>query len=82
MKNYFPPKIPVTPQEAAENRARLRARVWSSLFWTAVFLPLLVALMAYGYSDQAPASLRSLTIMLDGWFGYPLGKFLKVLPPR
>jgi hypothetical protein len=82
MKNYFPPKIPVTPRQAAENRARLRARLWSSLFWIAVLLPLVFALMAYGYSDQAPASLRSIAIMLDGLFGYPLGAFLNVVPPR
>lgn len=82
MKKYFPPKIPITPQEAAENRARLRTRLRSALFWIAVLLPLLFALMAYGYSDQAPTSLRGVAIMLDGLFGYPLGKFLNVVPPR
>ncbi|MDQ2953595.1 MAG: hypothetical protein M3R18_01485 [Pseudomonadota bacterium] len=82
MKKYFPPKIPITPQEAAENRARLRARLRRSVFWIAVLLPLLLALMVYGYSDQAPASLRSIAIMLDGLFGYPLGTFLNVVPPR
>ena len=82
MKKYSPPKIPLTPRQAAENRARLRARIFSWAFWIAVLLPLLFALMAYGYSDQAPASLRSITIMLDGLFGYPLGTFLNVVPPR
>ena len=78
MRPSLPPKIPLTPRQAAENRARLRR----SLFWIAVLLPLLFALMAFGYSDQAPASLRSITIMLDGLFGYPLGTFLNVVPPR
>ena len=82
MAPYRPPKIPLTPRQAAENRARLTARLRRSLFWIAVILPLLFALMAYGYSDQAPASLRSITIMLDGLFGYPLGTFLNVVPPR
>jgi hypothetical protein len=58
----------VSPKEAAENRARRRA--W--LYGTAVILPLLVALFAFGYSDQAPAVLRQATIAVDRIFGYPM----------
>jgi hypothetical protein len=40
----------VSPKERAENRARIHA--W--LFWTAVAIPALIALIMFGYSDQAP----------------------------
>ena len=64
------PYVPkyVSPKQAAEQRARLRAL----LFWIALGLPLAFALMAFGYSDQAPAALRELTISLDRTFGYPV----------
>jgi len=64
-EKYFAPKIPVT-RKSDGNRARLRARVWSSYSGSRCLCPLLVALMAYGFSDQVPASLRRITIMLDG----------------
>ncbi len=69
---FFPPKIPVTPKEAAANRARLRARAIAALYWIAAILPILLALMVYGYSDQAPAWLRAIAIEIDGLFGSPV----------
>jgi hypothetical protein len=64
------PYVPkyVSPKQAAEDRARLRSR----LYWVALCLPLVLALLAFGYSDQAPAALRSLTVALDRSLGYPI----------
>jgi hypothetical protein len=76
-KPFIPPRIP-NPKHAAEDRARLLR--W--LFWTAVILPVSFALLVYGYSDQAPAPLRSITITLDSQFGYPLWNFLNPAAPR
>jgi hypothetical protein len=66
MTPYVPKYVP--PKQAAEDRARLRAR----LYWIALGVPLVFALLAFGYSDQAPAALRNLTISLDRAFGYPV----------
>jgi hypothetical protein len=73
----LPPHVPkyVSPKEAAESRARLRAR----LYWTAVAIPLLFALLAFGYSDQAPAFLRSTIISLDRSLGYPIAGLLAMI---
>jgi hypothetical protein len=64
------PYVPkyVSPKQAAEDRARRRAL----LFWIAISFPLAFALLMFGYSDQAPAALRDLTISLDRAFGYPV----------
>jgi hypothetical protein len=64
------PYVPkyVSPKQAAEGRARLRSR----LYWVALCLPLVVAFVAFGYSDQAPAALRSLTVAFDRSLGYPI----------
>jgi hypothetical protein len=64
------PDVPryVSPKQAAEDRARLRSR----LYWVALCLPLVVAFLAFGYSDQAPAALRSVTVALDRSLGYPI----------
>ena len=64
------PYVPkyVSPKQAAEERARRRAL----LFWIALSLPLAFALLAFGYSDQAPAALRDLTIRFDRALGYPV----------
>jgi hypothetical protein len=67
----------VSPKQAAEERARRRALLFRSLFWIAVLLPLAAMLMAYGYSDQAPASLREFTIAVDGMLGQPVWTILK-----
>ena len=66
MSPYVPRYVP--PKQAAEERAQRRRR----LFWVALSLPLAIALLAFGYSDQAPAALRDLTIRLDRAFGYPI----------
>jgi hypothetical protein len=58
----------VSPKERAENRAR-----WLRFaYWVAVAIPVTVALMMFGYSDQAPAWLRGITVNLDGSFGFPV----------
>lgn len=69
--SYLPPRIP-NPKQDAERRARLI----SIALWCAAVPPLVFALMVFGYSDQAPASLRSLTITLDGLVGSPVWAFL------
>ena len=65
----------VSPKERAQNRARYRA--W--LYWTAVALPLLVALMMFGYSDGAPLWLSRITIGLDAACGYPVLWLIKLV---
>jgi hypothetical protein len=67
MKTPYIPKY-VPPKEAAQSRARLRAR----LYWTALAIPLAFLLLVFGYSDQAPAFLRNFTIALDRTLGYPI----------
>ena len=58
----------VSPKERAENRAR-----WLRFaYGMAVAVPATVALMMFGYSDQAPAWLRSFTVSLDKAFGSPV----------
>jgi hypothetical protein len=65
----------VSPKERAENRARIRA--W--LYWTAVAIPATIALMMFGYSDQAPRWLREFTVSLDETFGFPILWLVKTL---
>jgi hypothetical protein len=69
MSQYVPPP---TPKQAAE----IRAQRISVLLWLVAVPPLVLALMIFGYSDQAPAFLRSLTIELDSLFGSPVWSFL------
>jgi len=69
-----PPRY-VSDQERAENRARYI----NTAFWALIALPLLAAVMLYGYSDQAPAWLRSLTLTLDSATGYPVLALLRWL---
>ena len=71
MAPYLPPRIP-NPKQDAERRARLISTAIAMLFWIAVALPVVFMLIAYGYSDQAPAALRRLTIAFDGLFGSPV----------
>ena len=70
----MPPYVPkyVPPGEAARAKARRRAIV----YWIAVVIPVLFALMALGYSDQAPEFLRRLTITIDGALGLPVLKLI------
>jgi len=67
----------VSPKERAENRARYRA--W--LYWTAVAFPIVVALMLFGYSEQAPLWLSGFTIRLDETFGFPVLWLIKLAAP-
>ena len=62
---YLPPK---TPQQAKAQRASLI----SGILWLLAIPPVLFAIMAFGYSDQAPAFLRSVTVQLDAMFGGPV----------
>jgi hypothetical protein len=72
----MPPHVPkyVSPKQAAEDRARRRA----ALYWIVLAIPLIFMLLLFGYSDQAPAALRSTTITLDQMLGYPIARFLGV----
>ena len=62
---YLPPK---TPQQAKAHRAN----VISGILWLLAIPPVLFAVMAFGYSDQAPAFLRDITVQLDAMFGQPV----------
>ena len=65
----------VSPKERAENRAR-----WLRFaYWLAVVIPTAIALMIFGYSDQAPRWLREFTVSLDGTFGFPVLWLIKAI---
>jgi hypothetical protein len=49
-----------------------------ALLWILAVPPLVFAIMVFGYSDQAPASLGSLTIWLDALFGSPVWSMLNL----
>ena len=66
MAPYVPKYVP--PKQAAEDRARLKSR----LIWLAASIPLAFAFLAFGYSDQAPAFLRSAIVSFDRALGYPI----------
>ena len=72
MSRYTPPP---NPKQIAETQRRMiKATLWI------IAIPLLVfVLMAFGYSDAAPAFLRTLTIQLDALFGSPVWS---ILDPR
>jgi len=72
MSQYLPPKIPGSQQAKAH-----RANVMSGVLWLLAIPPLLFAVMAFGYSDQAPAFLRNLTVQLDGLFGQPVWSLIE-----
>jgi hypothetical protein len=74
LENPFNPRY-VSPKERAENRARWRR----FFYWTAVALPLVVTLMLFGYTDQAPAWLRAATEQLDAIFGYPVLRLIALI---
>jgi hypothetical protein len=67
MSQYLPPKIRGSEQAKAH-----RANIISGVLWLLAIPPVLFAIMAFGYSDEAPAFLRSLTLQLDGIFGQPV----------
>ena len=66
----MPPYVPkyVRPGEAAQSRAALIRR----LIWVAAAIPLAFFFFAFGYSDQAPAGLRSAIIAVDRTLGFPI----------
>ncbi len=74
LANPYVPRY-VSPKEKAENRARWRR----FFYWMAVALPVLVTLMLFGYSDQAPAWLRSLASQLDAVFGFPVLRLIALV---
>jgi hypothetical protein len=65
----------ISPKERAENRARIRV----TLYWAAVAIPVTVALMMFGHSDQSPRWLREFTVSLDAAFGYPVLWLIKTI---
>ena len=73
MSRYTPPPDP--KQIAESQRRMIKAALWI------IAIPLLVfVLMAFGYSDAAPAFLRTLTIQLDALFGSPVWSILDPRP--
>jgi hypothetical protein len=74
------PYIPkyVSPEQAARDRAQLRAR----LYWLALGIPVAFAVLAFGYSDQAPTFLRTMTITLDRSLGYPILNLISTIASR
>ncbi len=66
----------ISPKERAENRAR-----WIRFgYGVAVAIPATFAVMMFGYSDQAPGWLRSLTVAFDGALGFPvMGLIQKIM---
>jgi hypothetical protein len=72
VSRYTPPP---TPKQIAENQWRM-VKV---LIWTIAIPPLVFVLMAYGYSDAAPAFLRKAAIQIDALFGSPVWA---ILDPR
>jgi hypothetical protein len=65
----------ISPKERAENRARILA--W--LIGSAIAIPLVVMVMLYGYSDQAPRWLREAVASLDAAFGFPVLWLIKTI---
>ena len=63
----------VSPQERAEQRARILRFV----FGVAIALPLLFAVVMFGYSDQAPHWIRVFAINVDAFFGQPVLALIK-----
>jgi len=74
LANPYVPRY-VSPKERAENRAR-----WRRFFYgTAVVLAVVVMLMLYGYSDQAPHWLRAATENVDAAFDYPMLRLIALI---
>jgi hypothetical protein len=58
----------ISPKERAETRAR-----WLRFaYGVVVAIPLCVAVMMFGYSDQSPVWLRRATADTDAFFGFPV----------
>lgn len=57
-----------------------RARTKRRLIWSAIAAPVVFMLLAFGYSDLAPAFLRSSIVAVDRTLGYPIiGVLSKIL---
>ena len=72
MSRYTPPP---DPKQIAESQRRMI----KATLWIIAIPPLVFGLMAFGYSDLAPAPVRSLTIQIDALFGSPVWS---ILDPR
>jgi hypothetical protein len=66
MPRYVPKYV--RPEDAAQSRTQMIRR----LIWAAIAIPLLFVFVAFGYSDQAPATLRNAIIAVDRSLGYPI----------
>ncbi len=74
LANPFNPRY-VSPKEKAQSRAeRLRF-----LYWFAVAVPVVLLVMLFGYTDQAPAGLRTATEQFDAFFGYPVLRLIALI---
>ncbi len=73
----MPPYVPkyVRPEDAAQSRAQLKRR----LIGTAIAIPVAFIFLAFGYSDQAPAFLRSSIVAVDRALGYPIIGLLSLI---
>ena len=63
----------ISPQERAEQRARVLRFVYGAV----IGVPVLFAVVMYGYSDQAPHWIRVFAINLDAFFGQPVLALIK-----
>lgn len=73
----MPPYVPkyVSPDVAAQSLAQMKRR----LIWVAIVIPVAFLFLAFGYSDQAPAFLRSGIIAVDRTLGYPVIGLLSLI---
>ena len=73
----MPPYAPkyVRPGELEQGRARLIRR----LIVLVLSVPLVFVFLAFGYSDQAPAFLRSAIVTIDRALGYPIIGLLSLI---
>ena len=72
----FPHETAVQPQTpryiSPKERAETRARWLRFAYGVVVAIPVCVAAMMFGYSDQAPSWLRGATANTDAFFGFPV----------
>ena len=64
------PYIP--PYESPKQKAQRRAERNMRLLWVAAAIPIAFMIMAFGYSDQAPAFLRDGVRAFDAAMGHPV----------
>ena len=67
------PPTYVSPQERAQQRARVRRFVYGVV----IGVPLLFAIVMFGYSDQAPHWVRVFAVNVDAFFGQPVLSLIK-----